>query len=86
MNCPCDLQSREECDLCRDEDSMKRGEEKMNDGSVINNIQKMIFDAKMNYMQGNDVFEDLEKMEKYIIDELTKNESLGKMSKSEVEF
>lgn len=28
-DCPCDLQCREECDICRDTDTMKIGEQRM---------------------------------------------------------
>lgn len=31
MTCPCDNQCREECDICRDDDTIKKGMERMND-------------------------------------------------------
>ena len=34
MTCPCDNQCREECELCRDADTIKKGEERMNNITV----------------------------------------------------
>lgn len=43
MTCPCDLQCKEECELCRDTDTIKKGEErKMSDKEEIKELKELL--------------------------------------------